>query len=403
MYRNIKISLPFLLVLYFFGTQQSYGLTTSADITDILAVHNQYRAAKCVQNIHWDASIALIAQNYSANCKFVHSGITGYGENIAYGTGYNTKSLVQLWANEIDDYTCGDPNGINNAGHYTQIMWNTTTLVGCGITTCSFGKFLVCNYKAPGNYIGRNPYTCPDQCSASPVASESKPTPISQATTSKPASGKATTAPSSITTSSLTTSDNGIGVENIEDNDLNGANDENHNKLIGLPKPAAIGVILVLIVVTAAVTTLAVIALVVLRRRRSAQRSNNSLIINTPEREEQPPSPEVVVTPTPEREPAMFIPSTPLIAPNLSVIQMYSGSPTSPLYGSPTAPRSQLPGALARSFTVGTMCQAMWSGDSQFYRARIEDISGNNYLVSYVDFGDQQEWVTRGRLRTVRS
>jgi hypothetical protein len=52
-------------------------------------------------------------------------------------------------------------------GHYTQIVWKTTTRLGCGVALCDqnspfmgFPKweFWVCNYAPPGNYNGQRPY-----------------------------------------------------------------------------------------------------------------------------------------------------------------------------------------------------------------------------------------------------
>jgi hypothetical protein len=47
-------------------------------------------------------------------------------------------------------------------GHYTQMVWRGTYVVGCGIAPPGAGglpySILVCVYYPPGNYIGRAPY-----------------------------------------------------------------------------------------------------------------------------------------------------------------------------------------------------------------------------------------------------
>ena len=68
---------------------------------------------------------------------------------------------TNLWASERSAYDFG--TAINNTnfqafGHYTQIVWNSTTDLGCGIATCSGGTVVVCEYGVAGNFLGRTPY-----------------------------------------------------------------------------------------------------------------------------------------------------------------------------------------------------------------------------------------------------
>ena len=54
-------------------------------------------------------------------------------------------------------------------GHYTQVVWEGSTRVGCALTECSGfdgfeaavngGTLAVCQYYPPGNWRGEKPYT----------------------------------------------------------------------------------------------------------------------------------------------------------------------------------------------------------------------------------------------------
>jgi hypothetical protein len=77
----------------------------------------------------------------------------------------SAPDAVHVWGEEEKDYNCTTNECRPNAtcGHYTQLVWNTTLAVGCGMAYCRqnspFGEqhpnwtFYVCNYTPPG--------TCP--------------------------------------------------------------------------------------------------------------------------------------------------------------------------------------------------------------------------------------------------
>jgi hypothetical protein len=128
----------------------------------------------------WSSTVATTAQAWADRCTYAHNTTEiralGYGENIAASTASQSPAyIVGLWASEAPFYdyasnTCdtADPaNVARTCGHYTQLVWRSTTVVGCGFRTCTTGSpfggsgtwhFWVCDYAPPGNYVGQRPY-----------------------------------------------------------------------------------------------------------------------------------------------------------------------------------------------------------------------------------------------------
>ena len=145
------------------------------DANKILNHHNEVRKEVGVSGIQWNEELAAYAQrwaNYLAtnnNCKLKHrsdSETEGaqYGENIFWGSSaqsYSPLDASKSWYSEKEKYTYGILNYDNwyPSGHYTQMVWRTTTLMGAGVAVCPTGEIIVvANYNPPGNYMGEYPY-----------------------------------------------------------------------------------------------------------------------------------------------------------------------------------------------------------------------------------------------------
>ena len=144
------------------------------DISLALKVHNDARAAVGVQSLVWskilEADALEWAKTMAKKDDMYHSSNesrTGQGENLYMYSGFSSDTPAgdgsTAWYNEIDDYTysvIGSPENANvMIGHYTQMIWSSTTEVGIGKATSASGReFVAARYSPPGNYIGAFPY-----------------------------------------------------------------------------------------------------------------------------------------------------------------------------------------------------------------------------------------------------
>jgi len=140
------------------------GSTSSSDIQTFLDAHNTVRAQHGASPLVWSDLLASKAQQWAANCQFVHSGgkLGQFGENLAAGAGggYNIVAAVKSWTDEVSDYNPNNPV----PSHFTQVVWKSTTQLGCAVQICDnifdktrFGltTFVVCEYSPPGNVLGQ--------------------------------------------------------------------------------------------------------------------------------------------------------------------------------------------------------------------------------------------------------
>jgi len=148
-------------------------ILSSADLmSDSLAAHHKYRAPLGIPDLKWSSSLAQSAQawanNLASNNMFSHSHTNGVGENIAYGSGdsRNAESFVDMWGEEEEFFVagrnypqCSSSGDQADVWHYTQMIWEKTTQVGCGMGSGSGKLYYVCQYSPAGNIQGQPVYT----------------------------------------------------------------------------------------------------------------------------------------------------------------------------------------------------------------------------------------------------
>ena len=113
----------------------------------------------------WSDEVAQTAQAWANHlkstkgCGLEHADGTGYGENLAAGTNVDAARAVEMWANEVKNFSYSPKYTFEtDTGHYTQIVWRGTERIGCASAACERSKVVVCRYDPPGNYIGQPVY-----------------------------------------------------------------------------------------------------------------------------------------------------------------------------------------------------------------------------------------------------
>lgn len=151
------------------------------DRNAILATHNKWRAEVGVEALSYSTALEASAQTWAEHlkqvngCKMQHSVPSGqYGENLYWVSALiwsdgrrelqkvSSAKPVDSWGSEKRYYTYSN-NGCQPGkmcGHYTQMVWRSSTLVGCSKAVCddTQEQVWVCRYQPAGNWVGRKPY-----------------------------------------------------------------------------------------------------------------------------------------------------------------------------------------------------------------------------------------------------
>uniref|UniRef100_A0AAF5RUI8 SCP domain-containing protein n=2 Tax=Wuchereria bancrofti TaxID=6293 RepID=A0AAF5RUI8_WUCBA len=129
--------------------------------------HNRLRRiipATDMLQMYWSDELAISAQRHANRCDFRHSNDRiNVGENIWVAPYSNYTEAVSRWFNEVYDLRCDCKHAYKHCcGHYVQIVWSETNLVGCGYAKCrdiwgvqnrGYRHIFVCHYNPQGNTV----------------------------------------------------------------------------------------------------------------------------------------------------------------------------------------------------------------------------------------------------------
>lgn len=158
--------------------QESISNMTKEDVLLSLELHNQAREEVGTPPLLWSIDLADDAQEYAEvlawrNGRLIHSNyLVNQGENLykvwAIGgvledaPSFPGRDASKSWYDEIKFYRYTKIRRFRLGpaiGHYTQMIWKSTTHLGIGWAVSSTGAvFVVARYSPARNYIGERPY-----------------------------------------------------------------------------------------------------------------------------------------------------------------------------------------------------------------------------------------------------
>lgn len=152
------------------------------DSAALIAAHNKWRAEVGIsEKLSYSPELAISAQAWADHlkktnrCRMRHSKSDGqYGENLYWASALSWSDgrqelqkvsavkVVDSWGREKADYDYAGNRCLPGkvCGHYTQMVWRATTVVGCAVAVCedTQEQVWVCRYQPAGNWVGRRPY-----------------------------------------------------------------------------------------------------------------------------------------------------------------------------------------------------------------------------------------------------
>ncbi|GIY21223.1 peptidase inhibitor 16 [Caerostris darwini] len=144
----------------------------------LLDLHNLYRSnvtppAGNMNFMEWDDRLEHLAQLWSDNCEFRHGRPPGtsyplglYGQNLYIGPDPSGYKALWMWYEEYVHYNLRTEycKPEEQCGHFVQMAWGESRLLGCGMRRCPSGFLISCHYYPPA-FKGTPMYIVARPCS----------------------------------------------------------------------------------------------------------------------------------------------------------------------------------------------------------------------------------------------
>ncbi|XP_043218300.1 uncharacterized protein LOC122379833 [Amphibalanus amphitrite] len=156
-----------------------------------IRLQKQLPAANMLQ-LEWDDELARVAQRLADQCVYRHDckecralDRFDVGQNLAVTHGAdkgkqpNWKATIGQWFDEVRAFNHSNIKPFkfsHDFGHFTQMVWATTQMIGCGYSMYFAGgqwnKLYVCNYGPMGNVLFDEVYEAGPSCSRCPAGTQ---------------------------------------------------------------------------------------------------------------------------------------------------------------------------------------------------------------------------------------
>ena len=132
---------------------------------ETLTAHNTHRAREGKPPLKWCEDCARAAREWAdvlaTQNRFEHGNTATrehgqMGQNLVMGgKNMSVSKAVDIWMSEKDKYNPNLNTHQPGCGHYTQVVWKSTTHVGAAVASVGNKRIVVANYHHAGNAPGQ--------------------------------------------------------------------------------------------------------------------------------------------------------------------------------------------------------------------------------------------------------